>query len=120
MKKLIACFLCLFTLLSGCSFISITDGSPNNSNAHLSENDSTVTLSIYPENDKYNLVEKFDRVEYNHLTELQKSIYIALDNAVFNMQTGYITVEECSRRDLLIAYHALRRDRPEYFWLPLS
>ena len=120
MKKLITCFLCLFTLLSGCSFISITDGSPNNSNAHLSENDSTVTLSIYPENDKYNLVEKFDRVEYNHLTELQKSIYIALDNAVFNMQTGYITVEECSRRDLLIAYHALRRDRPEYFWLPLS
>ena len=43
-----------------------------------------------------------------------------MDNAVFNMQSGYISLGNTTEKDITIAFLALRNDRPEYFWLPTS
>ena len=86
----------------------------------MTEADSQSRLDIYPETNKYLSLGKFDRPEYLNLTNRQKSIYILLDNAAFSQQTGYIELGECSDYDVELVYHALKNDRPEYFWLPYS
>lgn len=109
-------------VLTGCSLPWNGNGSspdiPSNGAATVNEQASTVTLDIYPENNKYELVDKFDRAEYRRLSDVQKGIYIIIDNAVYKMTTGYINLGLSSRSDVETAYRALRHDRPEYFWLP--
>lgn len=126
MKRVLCLSLIILMLFSGCSFVegdllgnlqsNITQQN-NDDNKVYTPKDSQVVFNIYPDTE-FDFVDKFDRLQYTMLTDIQKSVYIRLDNAVFNMQTGYIDVGECTYRDLEIAYSALRTDRPEYFWLP--
>lgn len=122
MKKISAFItaLILTAALSGCGLPFNSVEPSDDGVITVKERDSTVTLDIYPENDKYELTDKFQRAEYRQLTKQQKSLYIILDNAVYNMTTGYIKLGVTSKLDVEVAYHALRNDRPEYFWLPTS
>ena len=112
MKKIVSICITLAFILTGCSIVH------NNSVSDMLT--SEVTLDIYPENGKYELVDKFDRVEYNRLSDAQKRLYTAMDNAVYSMKTGYINLGNSTAGDVDLVYHALRNDRPEYFWLPSS
>ncbi len=119
-KKLIAVSL-LFVLLCGCVWLPIDIGGDELPvYKTLTTKDSVVKGDAYPENDKFNMVGFFERTQFGNLTDSQKSIYITLDNAAYEMTLGYINVGECSLRDLSVAYYAMRRDRPEYFWLPTA
>lgn len=122
-KRIIAATLLICLLLSGCKataggafFDRLT--SDEGGSDLLTVKDSTSRLDIYPES--ANTVGKFDRMQFAELNELQKSIYIKIDNAAYDMKTGFIDVGECSYRDLELAYFSLRCDRPEYFWLPTT
>lgn len=120
MKRIIALTL-LFALLCGCSFIKrdrAEDSIP--SYEALTVEDSVAKGDIYPSNDKFKAVGLFERTQFGNLTDAQKSIYITLDNAAYEMTTGYILVGDCTMRDLSVAYYAMRKDRPEYFWLPTA
>ncbi len=117
MKKIFALLLVTLFLFSGCTGLGerfLKDSEV----ASLTERDAVVTAALYPENEKFSQVGFFERTQYVNLTDEQKSIYIILDNAAYEMQTGYINVGKCSQRDLAVAYYAMRNDRPEYFWLP--
>ena len=116
MKKVLAVALLLTVLLTGCGPMSKTDNSAEVKN--IGEHDSNVKLDIYPKNDLFDTVGKFDRAQYNTLSKSQKSLYIIMDNAIYDMSTGYVALGKCSSDDIETAYHALRCDRPEYFWLP--
>ncbi len=116
MKKVLAVALLLTILLTGCGPLGKADDSAEVKS--ISERDSTVKLDIYPENDLFDTVDKFDRAQYNTLSKSQKSLYIIMDNAIYDMSTGYIALGKCTSDDIETAYHALRADRPEYFWLP--
>lgn len=118
MKKLIAVCL-LFVLLVGCNWLPF--GKEDSSDLEyktLTTKDSVVRGDAYPETDKFKTVGFFERTQFGNLTDKQKSIYITLDNAAYEMKTGYINIGECSMRDLSVAYYAMRKDRPEFFWLP--
>ena len=118
MKKLIAVCL-LFVLLVGCNWLPF--GKEDSSDLEyktLTTKDSVVRGDAYPETDKFKTVGFFERTQFGNLTDKQKSIYITLDNAAYEMVTGYINIGECSMRDLSVAYYAMRKDRPEFFWLP--
>ena len=120
MKRTVALVL-IFVLLCGCRFISLdneSDSAPEYKT--LTVEDSVVKADVYPETDKFQTVGLFERTQFGYLTDAQKSIYITLDNAAYEMTTGYIDVGVCSVRDLSIAYYAMRKDRPEYFWLPTA
>lgn len=117
MKKICATALMLILFLSGCDLGSAFSRSSAKENT-LSETDSVVSLDIYP--DACDKIGAFDRVGYQSLDEKSKSIYILLDNAVYSMQNGFIDLSDCSPEEAVTAYHALRQDRPEYFWMPTS
>lgn len=126
MKRLpaIAVLICVF--LSGCT-VRFSDASVDeapqsvtSSRFEVTEADSVVDLDVYPENCRGMLVGKFDRYQYSRLSDEQKRIYILLDNAIYNMTTGYIMLGESRAEDVTRAYYALRSDRPEYFWIPSS
>lgn len=120
MKRLLAAALLICIFLSGC--VSETGGfldqlnSERHEDKQLTIEDSTSRLDIYP--DSARVIGKFDRPQFGNLNELQQSIYIKLDNAIYDMKTGFIDVGVCSYRDLELAYFAVRHDRPEYFWMP--
>lgn len=116
MKRTVSLLLLLIVFLSGCGFERKPDKVPS---VVYSENDSTVSLDIYPESE-YGVKGKFERVGYGTLNDGEKSIYIQLDNAVYAMQTGFISLGACESDEAVAAYRALRQDRPEYFWLPIS
>lgn len=125
MKRLISLLLSACFLFCGCQGIS--DAIENlGSNIGqlvtfeqvLTAADSTVQLAIYPDGCQY--PKTFGGYLFGQLNAEQQSIYIKIDNAVFDMQTGFIDVGTCSQRDLELVYQCLRRDRPEYFWLPSS
>lgn len=120
MKNKIALVLtALLLILSGCRIFG--ESLPDSSSAvSLSSQDSIVKFNIYPENNSFSTVEKFDREGYKSLNEKQKSLYILFDNAIFAMQTGYIGIGDATQYDINLVYMALRTDRPEYFWLPTS
>lgn len=121
MKRLLATVLCLAFLLGGCSNIFDRFNTTSTvSELSLTESDSVVSFNVYPESIDSETLKPFGRPDYQLLNDRQKSIYIQLDNAVFQMTTGYISLGKCTERDLDIAYQALRNDRPEYFWLPLT
>ena len=114
MKRLLALVFAVLLILSGCM-----GGSDNGGDAaSVSESDSTAEFDIYPDNNPFTVVGRFDRAQYKALNDLQKSIYIKLDNALYNMQEGFVPLGECEQRDVELAYYALRNDRPEYFWIP--
>lgn len=114
MKRFLALGFAVLLILSGCM-----GGSDNSGDAaSVSESDSTAKFDIYPDNNPFTVVERFDRAQYKALNDLQKSIYIKLDNALYNMQEGFVPLGECEQRDVELAYYALRNDRPEYFWVP--
>lgn len=114
MKRLLALVFAVLLILSGCM-----GGSDNGGDtASVSEGDSTAEFDIYPDNNPFTVVGRFDRAQYKALNDLQKSIYIKLDNALYNMQEGFVPLGECEQRDVELAYYALRNDRPEYFWIP--
>lgn len=121
MKKLFALLLITVLLVSatGCDFLNFSDTVILDP-AEITEGYSIAKLNIYPENVKFRLIGKFERSGYSQLSDTQKGIYILMDNAVFNMQTGYISLGKASQSDISIACLALRNDRPEYFWLPTS
>ncbi len=118
MKKIVALLLIPLLLFGGCTWFGLGNSSETESYKQLTERDSVISQEIYPENEKFQPVGAFNRTQYGNLTDEQKSIYITLDNAAYEMLTGYINVGTCSQRDLSVAYYAMRNDRPEYFWLP--
>lgn len=122
MKRFSALLICcILILLTGCGPLSLLK--PTNSSAPsklMTEAESCSRLDVYPETDKYLSLGKFDRPGYLNLTNRQKSVYILLDNAAYRQETGYIELGECSQYDVELVYHALKNDRPEYFWLPYS
>ncbi len=118
MKRLITAFMVIvITLLCGCDTAYIQSSETTQSSELCDTRDSCVDFACYPKNCSYGVVDKFDRPQFCNLTDIQKSLYIIMDNAVFEMQTGYVDLGVCSYRDLELAYFAMRRDRPEYFWL---
>ncbi len=120
MKKLISVILCLL-LLAGCSIGIGPFGDRNSAGTTVSlpsENEVSASFDIYPDNSPFSVTGRFERTDYPHLNNRQKAIYRALDDAVYKMQTGYISVGSCTTSDIDLVYHALRNDRPEYFWLP--
>ena len=121
MKKILSLLLIAVILVSatGCDF-SIFSEETVLDPAEINENFSISKLNIYPESKKFQLIGKFERSGYNQLNDTQKGIYILMDNAVFNMQTGYISLGKATQMDISIACLALRNDRPEYFWLPTA
>lgn len=121
MKKLFSLLLITVLLISttGCDF-SFLDKITVLDSAEITEADSVSQFNIYPENSKFQIVGKFERSGYNQLNQTQKGLYILMDNAVFNMQSGYISLGNATEKDITIAFLALRNDRPEYFWLPTS
>ncbi len=120
MKRILALVLILSVFLTGCSlFNDVIDGITDADTA-VDEDSSVVKFNVYPDQNDFKPIGKFDRPEYKALSEEQQRIYILLDNAVFNMQTGFIELGECSSRDIELAYLALTNDRPEYFWVPKS
>lgn len=121
MKKLLSLLLITMLLISttGCDFSFLNQVGVSDS-AEITEADSVSSLDIYPTNNKFPVVGKFERSGYNQLNDTQKGLYILMDNAIFNMQTGYISLGNANEKDITIAFFALRNDRPEYFWLPTS
>lgn len=124
MKKLTSVLILICLLfISGCSSLSafFDDNDSSESTSRLfNESDSSVTMSIYPETEAYPFIGLFERPQYSVLTNRQKSMYIKMDNAIFAHKTGYIDLGDGSEGDVEIAFHALLKDRPEYFWVPLS
>lgn len=125
MKRLISLLLLTTLLLCGCHGLSnaienlgSNIGQLVASDSVLTVADSTVQLAIYPDGCQY--PKTFGGYLFRQLNSEQQSIYIKMDNAIFDMQTGFIDVGRCSMGDLELVYHAVRRDRPEYFWLPSS
>ena len=121
MKRVLAVALLMCIVLSGCGFggstiFDILDFEIDGKVLSLTVEDSVSRLDIYPEESK--VIGKFDRMQFKNLSPLQQSIYIQLDNAIYNMEPGFIDAGVCSYRDLELVYYALRQDRPEYFWLP--
>ncbi len=116
MKRIISLALIFLLAFSGCG-LSVGDDA-DSTDKKLTEADSISTFDIYPGRTDFGFVGKFQRSNYLNLDDTQKSIYIALDNAVYQMITGFISFGECSQRDVELAYYALRNDRPEYFWIP--
>ncbi len=117
MKKICAIALMLMLILSGCDLSSAFSHSLAKGKS-LSEEDSVVSLDIYP--DFCDTLGAFERVGYQSLDEKSKSTYILLDNAVYSMQNGFIDLPDCSPEEAVAVYHALRQDRPEYFWMSTS
>ena len=118
MKKIFAfCFIFLL-LLSGCKNNLFNTFNQNDTLQQITTNDSVVEFQIYPENSKFDCVDKFQRLGYSWLTDEEKSLYIKLDNALFNMQNGFINMGKCSKSVFSKVYLALTNDRPEYFWVP--
>ncbi len=111
--------MCLLILLlvSGCG-LSLDDATSGSNGTAFTEADSKSQFDIYPQHTTFNVVGKFERSNYLCLDDTQKSIYIAMDNAAYLMTTGFISFGDCSKRDVELAYYALRNDRPEYFWIP--
>ena len=125
MKRLLSLVALLCFLLCGCGRVGevIKDVGSNighliNGDNLLTEADSTVSLGIYPDGCEY--TDSIGGYLFRQLNPTQQSVYIKIDNAVFNMQTGFIDVGKCSQRDLELVYYCVRRDRPEYFWLPMA
>ena len=114
MKRLLALGFAVLLILSGCVGGSDSGGGV----ASVSEGDSIAKFDIYPENSPFAIVGRFERAQYKALNDLQKSIYIKLDNALYNMQEGFVPLGACEQRDVELAYYAVRNDRPEYFWVP--
>ncbi len=121
MKKLItsATVILLLICTVGCTLPLFGQGETFDIHK-ITEADSVSQLNLYPENGRFSVVGKFDRAGYSQLNGVQKNIYILLDNAVFNMQSGYISLGKTAQSDIVKAYFALRNDRPEYFWIPMS
>ena len=118
LKKCIA-FIITFTFLIGlCSCKKDTVFEP--SIVEVTEEQSIVSFNLYPKNDKFTFIDKFERAAYRQLTDKQKGIYILLDNAAFEMKNGYIKLGHVKESDIGVAFAAVRQDRPEYFWLPNS
>lgn len=119
MKRLITVLLLILILISavGCD-LPFFGESDTPDPGKITEADSVSTFNIYPETLHFKPIEKFERVGFGELNKTQKGIYILLDNAIFNMQTGYISLGTVSQNDIRKAYFALKLDRPEYFWIP--
>lgn len=118
MKRFITAFMVIMiTVMCGCDAVDLPSKAGLTSSELCDTRDSRVDFACYPKECSYGIVDKFDRPQFCNLTDIQKSLYIMMDNAVFEMQTGYVDLGVCSYRDLELAYFAMRRDRPEYFWL---
>lgn len=121
-KKIIALVFSVCIILSGCKMtetINTFIGKPTQvENTLLTEKDSTVQFNIYPDGSECK--DELDRYMFSKLNAEQKSIYIKLDNAINDMQTGYIDVGKCTQEELEFVFFCVRRDRPEYFWLPAA
>ncbi len=103
--------------LSGCW----QNGSQSEPSAlSVTENESVSRLDIYPESAGFKTVGRFSRAAYGKLNPTQKQLFILLDNAVYEMKDGYIKLGQVEEGDVSVAFEALRQDRPEYFWLPIS
>ena len=70
-----------------------------------------------------NLVEKSDTYYYNTLTENQKRIYIAVANAVKNLNTNFELIDyeyidtETASKDIELAVYRFLLDHPEVYYL---
>ena len=121
LKRLVSIMLCFAFLLGGCSdFFDRFNTTSTVSELNLTESDSVVKFDIYPENSGFEIPKPYDRANYQLLNDRQKSMYIQLDNTVYGMKTGYVPLGTCTEHDIEIVYQALRHDRPEYFWLPMT
>lgn len=123
MKRLLSLLVLVCFLLCGCGSIGeVVENVGSNigqligGDKLLTAADSVVKLGIYPDGCEH--TQTVGGYLFRELNAEQQSVYIKIDNAVFNMQTGFIDVGKCSRRDLELVYQCIRRDRPEYFWLP--
>ena len=132
MKRLLGIVVLICILFCGCGFGEVVDGIGDVVDAFGSEivqlvgtndrlltaADSTVKLNIYPDGCDY--TQTVGGYLFNQLSPEQQSCYIKIDNAIFSMQTGEINVGNCSQKDFELIYQCVRRDRPEYFWLPMN
>lgn len=94
----------------------------SSSSSQTDNNSSSVPTESQTTPDEPNGDNTDFRICYNQLTEKQKNIYNALEKAVKNMETGWISLETPVytnyRRDVNIIVAALQTDMPQYFWIP--
>ena len=83
-----------------------------------SQDGSFALDDLYPSARLYTPVAQENKWYYRNLTDKQKGIYRAINQAAMDMQTGKIPLGSCTYPDLALAYAAVKSDHPEYFWLP--
>lgn len=132
MKRLLSLAVLICILFCGCGIGDVIDGIGDvvddignelgqlvgTENRLLTAADSTVKLNIYPDGCGY--TQTVGGYLFDQLNPEQQSCYIKIDNAIFSMQTGDVNIGDCSRKDFELVYQCVRRDRPEYFWLPVN
>lgn len=76
------------------------------------------TNEIYPSTVWFTPIGIYNKRYYKNLDTKTQEAYRIIDNAVYNMQTGYINLGNCSYSQAVLAFDAVRHDRPEYYWIP--
>ncbi|MDD4699210.1 MAG: hypothetical protein PHV07_02995, partial [Oscillospiraceae bacterium] len=76
------------------------------------------TESIYPRRVHFTPIKTYEKRYYKNLDVKTQEVYRIIDNAVYQMQTGYIDLGRCTYAQVVLAYDSVRHDRPEYYWMP--
>ena len=71
---------------------------------------------IFPEQVSGEFIAK-DGFCYTAINDTQKSIYRRMDKIAAGMHTGFVVLGKYEMSDIVVAFSALRTDRPEYYWL---
>ncbi|MEG1886616.1 MAG: hypothetical protein RR177_00675 [Oscillospiraceae bacterium] len=77
-------------------------------------------FSVYPETSKFTPIGYYEKYYYINLSDRLKRMYRLIDNAIYEMQSGYIELGDCTYQEMVLAFSAVKCDRPEYFWIPNS
>lgn len=125
LSALLACFLLLS--LCGCELLNDINSQIENivdlpsGEVYIIETENVEVINVDPRPIDDNDL-KFLYC-YAQLDSEQKRIYRILLEAVDDMQTGWIGLNECREAfsaDIAVAYQALSNDHPEFFWMPYT
>ena len=78
------------------------------------------TDSIYPSQTYYTPIATYEKLYYKNLDAKTQVVYRIIDDAIYEMKTGYIDLGNCTYSQVFLAFNAVRHDRPEYYWIPNS
>jgi len=76
------------------------------------------TDNIYPNQIYFTPIGTYEKLYYKNLDAKTQAVYRYIDDAIFEMRTGYIDLYNCTDSQVFLAFNAVRHDRPEYYWMP--